>query len=161
MTKPRNSYNALGSRRVRPVSPPGHTPAQQQFKEDCDINTIMARFQKTGAIDHVSRYQPEYGFATPQQFHEAMNIVAYGQSMFNDLPSSVRDEFSNDPEAFLEFVQDPANAEKAKELGIALSPEAAVLAASEPPGAAKTGEDAGNAVKDDGEPAVDTDPPTA
>lgn len=126
---PRNAYSVIGSHHKRVVSPKGKEPAQQQFKEDCDINSIMRRFQKTGAIDHVSKYQPTYGFASPQTYHDSMNVITYAQSMFNDLPSSVRDEFSNNPQAFLEFVQDPANADRARELGIALSPEAAVKAA--------------------------------
>lgn len=133
MPKPRNIY----SKRVQVVSPPGHTPAQQQFKDDCDVNQIMQRFQKTGAIDHVSKYQPMYGFANAQSYHESMNIVAMADSMFNDLPSNIRNEFSNNPQAFLEFVQDPKNADRAEELGIALSPEAA-QAASELQGEAKT-----------------------
>lgn len=131
--KPRNIYSA----RVPVVSPTGHTPAQQQFKDDCDVNTIMRRFQKTGVIDHVAKHQPIYGFASSQSYHESMNIVAIADSMFNDLPSSIRNEFSNNPEAFLEFVQDPKNAERAAELGIALSDEAAA-AASELQEAAKT-----------------------
>ncbi len=123
--KPKNCY----SPRTSVVSPPGHTPAQQQFKQDCDINTIMQRFQKDGITDHVNKHQLEYGFATPVQYHQAMNIITAADSMFNDLPSSLRNEFSNNPQAFLEFVQDEKNAERAQELGIALSTEAAAKAA--------------------------------
>ncbi len=61
--------------------------------------------------------------------------------MFNDLPSNIRNEFSNNPQAFLEFVQDPKNAGRAKELGLELSPQAAAAAAaSEPQDAAKPDE---------------------
>lgn len=123
--KPRNTY----SPRKSVVSPAGHTPAQQQFKDDCDINTIMGRYTKNGIIDHISQHQPEYGFATPQQYHQSMNIIANANSMFNDLPSDLRNEFNNNPQAFLEFVQDPKNAERAQELGIPLSDKAAIQAA--------------------------------
>ncbi len=150
--KPRNTY----SPRVSVVSPAGHTPAQQQFKEDCDINTIMKRYNKTGLIDHVAQHQPEYGFATPQQYHQSMNIIAQAESMFNDLPSGLRNEFQNNPQAFLEFVQDPKNAERAKELGIPLSDKAAAKAA-EMSGTAKTGE-SGGSPEDPGTP---TEEPTA
>ena len=144
--KPRNTY----SPRVSVISPPGHTPAQQQFKEDCDVNTIMRRYNKTGLIDHVKTHQPEYGFATPKQYHDSMNLIARAESMFNDLPSELRNEFHNNPQAFLEFVQDPKNAERANELGIPLSDKAAAKAAqiaeeaaqaaSELSGTAKPGE---------------------
>jgi phage internal scaffolding protein len=96
--------------------------AQQQFKDDADINTIMRKFQKTGVIDHVSRYQPEYGFASPMTLHESMNIVKNAETMFADLPSSVRNRFENSPLAFLEFVQDGKNYEEAKSLGLELAP---------------------------------------
>ncbi len=152
---PRNAY----SPRVPVVSPCGDGAAQQQFKEDCDVNTIMQRYQKTGAIDHVSKHQPEYGFATANNYHESMNVITTANSMFNDLPSKIRNEFSNNPEAFLRFVQDPKNAERAIELGIALSPKAAEQAASEPPGAAKTDEDV-DPPQDAGTSTEDTNPST-
>lgn len=123
---PRNCY----SPRTSVVSPPGQTPAQQQFKDDCDINKIMQRFQKTGAIDHVAKHQPQYGFVTPLSYHESLNIISTADSMFNDLPSSIRNQFHNNPQAFLEFVQNPDNADQLRTMGLALSP-AAQLAAEE------------------------------
>jgi len=111
------------------VSPTGHTPAQQQFKDDADINSIMKRFQKTGAIDHVAKHQPQYGVSTPQSLHEAMNIVTKAESMFADLPSSLRRRFNGSAAEMLEFVQNPENEEEAKKLGLALSDKAAAKAA--------------------------------
>ncbi len=135
---PKNAYSPRNS----VVSPCGDGAAQQQFAEDCDVNKIMQRFQKTGAIDHVAKHQPEYGFASPMQYHDSMNLLTKADSMFNELPSNIRNEFNNNPQAFLEFVQDPKNADRAKELGIALSDKAtkAALEAAELPGAAKTEE---------------------
>ncbi len=141
---PRNAYSPRNS----VVSPCGDGAAQQQFKEDCDINTIMQRYQKTGAIDHVSKHQPQYGFASPNDYHQSMNLIATADSMFNDLPSNIRNEFNNNPQAFLEFVQDPKNADRAIELGLALAPQAAE-AAAEPSGTAKT-EDSGDSPQDAG-----------
>lgn len=114
----------------RVVSPAGVQPAQQQFKDDCDINSIMRRFQKTGAIDHVAAHQPRYGVATPTDYHSAMNIITNAQSMFADLPSGLRRKFNGDPSELLKFVQDPKNADEAKELGLALSDKAAAEAAA-------------------------------
>ncbi len=125
--KPRNCY----SPRVSVISPAGHTPAQQQFKEDCDINTIMKRLNSGQMTDYINKHQLAFGFATPLQYHDSMNLIAQADSMFNELPSSLRNEFDNNPQAFLEFVQDEKNAAKAKELGIELSPEAAQRAAEQ------------------------------
>ncbi len=92
---------------------------RQSMAAECDINNIMAKFQKTGALTHFSRHQARYGFADSVTFHDAMNIVAEGDSMFADLPSSLRTRFENDPGRFLDFVQDPKNAEELVSLGLA------------------------------------------
>ncbi len=108
----------------RIVSPAGIKPAQQQFKDDADINSIMRKFQKTGTIDHSAAHQANYSMATGPRLHEAMNLVAQANSMFEELPSSIRNKFENQPSAFLDFVQDPENGDEAKELGLDLAPEA-------------------------------------
>lgn len=112
------------------ISPEGVEPAQQQFKDDCDINSIMRKFQVTGAIDHVAAHQPNYGMATPVDLHQAMNLITRAEQMFADLPSSLRRRFNGNPTEMLEFVQNPANADEARELGLALSDKAAAEAAA-------------------------------
>jgi len=91
---------------------------KQSFADECDINKIMAKYQKTGAIAHFNRHQPEYGFATSLDLAESMRIVTKANEMFADLPSSVRSKFNNQPGEFLDFVQDPDNASEMVELGL-------------------------------------------
>lgn len=107
----------------RVLSPKGIKPAKQEFKDDADLNSIMKKFQKTGAIDHAKIHQGRYGFATGQTLHEAATIVANANSMFEDLPSSIRNKFENEPARFLDYVQDANNWKEARELGISLAPE--------------------------------------
>lgn len=92
---------------------------KQSFKTECDINEIMKKFQKSGAITHYASHAPSYGDTTGPQLAEAMNIVADAETMFEELPSAIRKKFANDPERFLEFVQDPNNLEEMRELGLA------------------------------------------
>ena len=91
----------------------------------------MAKYQKTGAITHVQNNQAQYGFATSLSFTESMNIVATAQSMFNELPSSIRGKFENNPGKFLDFVQDPDNADELVELGLANAPAPLPLGSDE------------------------------
>lgn len=91
---------------------------QQNMKQECDINNIMKKFQKTGALIHANNRSPEYGFATSQDFRESMEIVTHAQEMFDELPSSIRAKFSHNPENFLEFVQNPENASEMVSLGL-------------------------------------------
>jgi len=113
------------------VSPPSKHRAQQQFKDDCDINTIMRKFQKTKAMDHVTIHGADYGFASPLTLQESLNTVIKAQEMFDDLPSSLRKRFDHSPSVFLEFVQDENNKAEMAELG--LLNKAASLAAQAPP----------------------------
>lgn len=100
--------------------------ARQSFKDECDINKIMAKFQKTGILDHYAKHAPQYMDIPAVDYHEALNVIATAESMFEELPSQARKKFGNDPEKFLEFVQNPDNAEELRELGLAHRvPEAA------------------------------------
>lgn len=94
---------------------------RQEFKDDCDINRIMAKFQITGALAHFARFSPEYFDATANDFQEAQNLVLRARSMFEALPSAIRKECAT-PEGFLTFVQDPANADRLRELGLREAP---------------------------------------
>lgn len=105
-----------GSVRYAIVCDGGRT--KQDMKDECDINRIMARFQKTGAVSHVKEYGGQYGFAPAVTFHESVEIVRKAQEMFDDLPSKLRKKFDNDPEKFLAFVQDEKNADEMLELGL-------------------------------------------
>lgn len=98
---------------------PESSMTKQSFKDECDINKIMARFQKTGALTHYASNAPHYGDATDVQLADAMNLVANAENMFAELPSSIRKRFKNDPGRFLNFVQDPKNLEEMQKLGLA------------------------------------------
>ena len=97
----------------------GKSLTKQSFTKECDINTILAKYQKTGAIDHLNKNEAQYGFATSDTFQESMQIVAKGNTMFAELPSSIRTKFENDPAKFLDFVQDKNNLKEMQELGLA------------------------------------------
>ncbi len=105
--------------RVRLSFAEGTGRTRQSMAAECDINKIMAKYQKTGAIDHFSRHAARYDFCEGIEFHDAMNIVKEGDRMFADLPSDLRSRFEN-PGAFLDFVQDEGNAEEMVKLGLRL-----------------------------------------
>nr|QJB18757.1 MAG: internal scaffolding protein [Microvirus sp.] len=93
--------------------------AKQSFRDECDINTIMKRYESTGTIDHINRRQPSYGdFTDVPSFHEALETVREAEALFAGLPASVRDRFGNDPGKLMEFLADPANKDEAIELGL-------------------------------------------
>lgn len=101
----------------------GESLTQQSMKDDCDINRIMKKFEDTGVIEHQRQFQGHYGdFLGAGDYHDAMNQILAAQEMFETVPAKLRARFGNDPALFLEFVQDPENAEELVELGLATRP---------------------------------------
>lgn len=94
--------------------------AKQSFKGECDINTIMKRFEKDAVLEHVSNVQGRYGdfTAMPGDFQEAMALVTNAREMFLTIPARIRERFHNDPGEFLDFAQDPENESQLRELGL-------------------------------------------
>lgn len=105
------------------------TLTQQHMAAACDINNIVAKYQRTGAIDHFAKHGASYGFVPAVDFHEAMEIVRHGNQVFADLPSSLRERFGHDPAAFLEFVQNPDNKAEMAALGLVRQETAPTVAA--------------------------------
>ena len=110
------------------------TRAKQSFASECDINNIMARYQKTGLVTHVAAHQGNYtDLPAYDDFHASMNAVTAANSSFASLPSSVRSRFHNDPGEFLDFVQDKANADEMVSMGLSIpSQEEPIPAPMEP-----------------------------
>jgi len=110
---------------------------KQSFKAECDVNNIVAKYQRTGVLAFNEKYEARYFDTTGIEFAQAMQVVAEGNQMFADLPSSLRKRFQNDPVAFMEFVHNPANLDEGVKLGIfdapkGVPPSEPVLAPSSP-----------------------------
>lgn len=105
---------------------------KQSFAKECNINNIMARYEKTGIVEHVMNNPGHYGdFSEPLEYQEALNKVNAAQALFDALPAQVRAKFDNEPYVFLEYAQNPENYEKLVEMGLAVAPETPEMA-SEP-----------------------------
>lgn len=89
---------------------------KQAFRKECDINEIMRRAQRTGSISHLQRHGASYGDFEGFDFSEAMNKIAAGKTIFEELPSEVRKDFDQSPAKFFEFVNNPANEGKLAQL---------------------------------------------
>lgn len=97
----------------------GESRAKQSFKDECDINNIMRKYEKTGLISHMNRHSGTYQNVPEEpDYQSALETVIKAQEMFAELPAVTRRHFENNPAKFLEFVGDPANAEKWDEVGL-------------------------------------------
>lgn len=96
------------------------------------INNIMAKYQKTGVITHLANHQATYDDFTAVDFKTAMDIVTNAQEMFDELPSSIRNQCNNNPEEFLDLVQNPEREAEAIEAGLRTAPDPTPQNAPEP-----------------------------
>jgi phage internal scaffolding protein len=106
------------------ISDWGPSLTRQEFAEECDINTIMQRYEQTGVINHVARTEPLYldYTAVPRDLQSAMNFMRDAASEFMRLPAHIRREFGEDPAKFVAFAENPANVEKMRSWDLAKRP---------------------------------------
>lgn len=111
--------SAFSKRRRVAVSFSKPSRTKQAFQAECDINNVMARFEKGGLLDHVNRFRGVYGdFFDAEDYHTACNKVIAANEAFMALPAKVRQRFQNDPQQLLFFLEDPANRAEAEQLGL-------------------------------------------
>lgn len=122
--------------RVKTTCAPGSSRTKQSFKDECDINVIVAKYIRTGVIDPRSLNAREAMFADVTDvpsYQEALNVVRAAQEGFEALPAKIRDRFENDPAQLLGFMGDPKNEAEAIELGLITGPETPSAPPSTPP----------------------------
>ncbi len=93
--------------------------AKQSFKEECDINTILARHRSGAFVSHVNANQGRFADVSGiSDYREMIDRVRSANAFFMGLPAKVRERFQNDPAEFLDFIADPRNADELSELGL-------------------------------------------
>lgn len=91
----------------------------QSHKNECDINSIIEKYRKTQLLSHVNAYEGNYGdFTDVTDYQSAWNAVRDAGQKFMSLPSTIREQFNNDPQQLLNFVQNKENYEAAVEKGL-------------------------------------------
>ncbi len=102
--------------------PEGEGRTEQAHAGEADINSIMAKATKGGMTDYVQQHEPHYGDASGPDFMAANILVANANTMFEDLPADIRAKFKNNPEEFLEFVNNGQNLQEMYKLGLSNRP---------------------------------------
>lgn len=93
---------------------------RQEFADECDINTLMARYEKSGAISHVNRHEPRYiDVSMFGDLRERLDLLQIATVEFNALDPKIRFEFDNDPVKFVEFATNKDNLPRMREWGLA------------------------------------------
>lgn len=91
----------------------------QSQKKECDVNSIMRKFRKTGQITHLSQRQGVYADVSQiPDLMGAMEQISFVQSAFDALPSELRFKLQNKPENLVDYLNDPKNDEEAIKYGL-------------------------------------------
>lgn len=113
---------------------------RQEFADECDINILLAQYEKTGTINHYNSRSPEYlDVSDVPDLATSLDYLRAAEAAFMSLPAIVRKEFDNDAVKFVEYASDPANIDRMREWKLAPPKPAEQPAPSgggEPPGPA-------------------------
>lgn len=97
----------------------GKGVTKQSFADECDINQILAKYQESGSVTHLTAKPAKFGnFIGIPDYRESLDIVNRAQAAFMTLPAGVRERFANDPAKLLDFVADDKNRAEAEKLGL-------------------------------------------
>lgn len=103
----------------------GESKTQQQFKAECDVNNIMAKYKKTQMITHLAKHQGQFGdFSNLEDYQTSLHKVMLAHDSFAQLPSELRSRFQNDPAQLIQYLSDSNNNEEAYKLGLKIRPPA-------------------------------------
>ncbi len=107
------------------------TRTKGSMQAECDINNIVAKYNKTGIFTHFSANRGEYTDMPPTvDYQESLNLVITAQASFDALPSELRNRFHNDPALFLKFAENEDNHDEMIKMG--MLPEDPVEEVEEP-----------------------------
>lgn len=92
----------------------------QYFKEECDVNNIIAKHGTNGGPVWMNREQPKYIDCTSiPDYQTAQNTVIRAHEGFMALPAKIRAQFDNDPHKFVIFATNPENLDALRQMGLA------------------------------------------
>lgn len=113
---------------------------KQSFKDQCNINKIVDRFQRTGVLPATQNALPRFMDVPQTDLLSALNLVREAESLFYQVPAQIRKKVNNNPVEFLQFIQNPDNMDTLDECGLLnkeatdrLSAARAAKAAETPP----------------------------
>ena len=103
----------------------GESMTQQQFKAECDVNNILAKYKRTGMLSHIQKHQGNFGdFSSVEDYQTSLGKLMQAQQSFESLPSELRAKFENDPAQLISFFSSDKNDAEAIKLGLKIERKA-------------------------------------
>lgn len=94
------------------------SPVQQYFKDECDINNIVAYWSRTGDYNAFNPNRPSryVDCSIVQDFESALNTLIKAEDILKTMSPADRLRFQDDPVAFIEHFSDPTNSEELEKI---------------------------------------------
>lgn len=100
----------------------------QSFADESDINNIVKRLLRGELLNNLNEHPLKYGDVSEiADYHTSLNQVRAAENLFMQIPAEIRVKFDNDPGKFVDFVNDPKNAEALIEMGLATRRESSTV----------------------------------
>lgn len=92
---------------------------KQSFRDEVDINQIVARARAGQAVTHLAGKVPQYmDVSDVGDYKSALDMLRSADRFFEGLPSRIRLGFDNDPAKFLDAMETPEGRGVLEELGL-------------------------------------------
>jgi len=104
----------------------GQTLTRESFKDECNINSIMAKAQRGISVPINSKsalFQDVSDIGTFQSMHLRMQEIQ--EEFLHNVPAEIRLRHGNDPGRFADWLQKPENKDEAIALGLIVDAERA------------------------------------
>jgi hypothetical protein len=96
---------------------------RQEFKDECDMNKIIARYTPELLIESYNAFKGT--FADVSEFGDYCDMrdkVLATDSWFESLPAKIRGMFDNQVSKIVDFMDDPSNFDEAVKIGLLVRP---------------------------------------
>ncbi len=101
----------------------GPSEVREAFKDEADINNIVARYQKTGQMP-LNADEARFGDVSDfRDYKAALDFVREARDNLRDMPEEARGQYQADPDGFIEALEEATTRDDLVALGIVVDPE--------------------------------------
>jgi len=79
----------------------GESLTEGSHQKSCDVNSILKKFEKHGALTHVNNAEPRYMDCQAVDYQQACTTVVQVEQAFMQLDAEERAKYENNPELWL------------------------------------------------------------
>lgn len=117
-TKTPKVHNIWERRRVITDVSSKPSLTKSEYRDECNINNVIARALRTGVLPGVKQEALYGDFTEVTDYATAQVKIAEAKSEFEQLPSHIKEKFDNEVTTLLDWMDDPANEDEARKLGL-------------------------------------------